>query len=176
MCVLYSNNSPVLPGGLNYSLVYRFMFLCVLEILNQIAMYNLLKQTGYTQVVALSVFNLCFPQKQVVILIAKAESKSKHWLCLSLGVFVSIVSSLCFYDFLQFQITKALAQFLMQKGCQPCLPFDPHSLGDASGASRACGCALDFLQHEPAQSIRLKPSVSSVHPSVLPFQLWLCWW
>lgn len=172
MCILYRNNSPVLPGGPN--LVYRFMFLCSLEILKRIAMYNLLKQTGYTQVVALSVLSLCFPQKQVVILIAKAESKSKHWLCLSLVVFVSVVSSLCFYDFLQSQVSKALARFLMHKAFQPCLPLDPHSLGDAPGASHAHGCALGFLQHEPAQSIRLKSSVSSVHPSVLPLQLWLC--
>lgn len=90
MCVLYRNNSPVLPGG--PSLVYRFMFLCMLDILKQIAIYNLLKKTGYTQVVALSVFNLCFPQKQVLILITKAESKSNHWLCVSLVVFVSVVS------------------------------------------------------------------------------------
>lgn len=41
------------------------MFLYMLEILNQNAMYNL-KQTGYTQVVALSVFNLCFPQKSSI--------------------------------------------------------------------------------------------------------------
>lgn len=46
----------------------------MLEILKQIATYNLLKQSGYTQVVTLSVFNLCFPQKQVLILITKAES------------------------------------------------------------------------------------------------------
>lgn len=62
-CVLFGNNSPVLPGG--PSLVYRFMFLYMLEILKQNAMYNL-KQTGYTQVVALSVFNLCFPQKSSI--------------------------------------------------------------------------------------------------------------
>lgn len=49
------------------------MFLCMLDILKQIAIYNLLKKTGYTQVVALSVFNICFPQKQVLILITKAE-------------------------------------------------------------------------------------------------------
>lgn len=41
------------------------MFLYMLEILNQNAMYNL-KQTGYTQVVALSVFNLSFPQKSSI--------------------------------------------------------------------------------------------------------------
>lgn len=172
MCILYRNNSPVVPGG--PSLVYRFMFLCLLEILKRIAMYNLLKQTGYTQVVALSVFSLCFPQKQVVILIAKAESKSKHWLCLSLVVFVSVISSLCFMTSYspRFQSSCSVSD---AKGCQPCLPLaDPHSLGDAPGASHAHGRALGFLQHEPAQSIRLKSSVSSVHPSVLPLQLWLC--
>lgn len=55
----------------------------------------------------------------------------------------------------------------MQKGCQPSLPFDPHSLGDAPGASNACGCALGFPQHEPAQSIRLEFSMSSLHPSAI---------
>lgn len=167
MCILFGNNSPVLPGGPSF--VYRFMFLCMLEILKQIAMYNLLKQTGYTQVVALSVFNLCFPQKQVLILITKPENKSEHWLCLSLVLFVSVVSSLCFCDFLQSQISKALPQFLMQKGCQPSLSFEPHSLGDAPGASNACGHALGFLQHEPAWSImcRLKSFMSSVHPSAI---------
>lgn len=135
-------------------------------------MYNLLKQTGFTQVVALSVFNLCFPQKQVLILITKAESKSKHWLCLSLVVFVSVISSLCFYDFLQSQISKAFPQFLMQKGCEPSLPFDPHSLGDAPGASHAHGHALGILQHEPAQSTSLKAQ----HPSVIAISAVLCWW
>lgn len=71
MCILYRNNSPVLLG--EPSLVYRFMFLCMLDILKQIAIYNLLKKTGYTQVVALSVFNICFPQKQVLILINKSK-------------------------------------------------------------------------------------------------------
>lgn len=61
----------------------------MLEILKQIAMYNLVKQSGYTQVVALSIFHLCFPKKQVLILITKAENKSKCSLCLSLVAFVS---------------------------------------------------------------------------------------
>lgn len=144
------------------------MFLYMLEILNQNAMYNL-KQTGYTQVVALSVFNLCFLQNQVLILITKPENKSEHWLCLSLVVFVSVVSSLCFCDFLQSQISKAFPQFLMQKGCQPSLSFEPHSLGDAPGASNTCGHALGFLQHKPTWSIkhRLKSFMSPVHSSAI---------
>lgn len=140
----------------------------MLEILKQIAMYNLVKQSGYTQVVALSIFHLCFPKKQVLILITKAESKSKRWLCLSLVAFVSSFFPV-FLGFLTVPDFKSSSWVV------------PHSLGDAPGASHALGCALGFLQQEPAQEITawdhsLKPGVSSVHPSAIAMSALLCWW
>lgn len=112
----------------------------MLKNFKQIKKYNLLKQTGYTQMVALSVFKLCFPKKRILIL-PKPENKSKHKSSLSLVVFAWVVSFLCSYIFLQYQFAKWLLSFYRGRATwcsHPSRGPGPCSRGVPQGCASCC--------------------------------------
>lgn len=111
----------------------------------------------------LTVFNLVFPQKQILIL-TKPENESKHMSSLSLVVFAWIVFFPVFLQLLTVLDCKTTTQFLIWQtsAVLSSIPvFWPLQPGDAPGVCDACWHAQGFLPHWPAQSIKGKPESST---------------